>query len=1695
MLNSFTASVAIIVRNTRVFQIGFLHALLAAFLFTVATANCAWAQSALNGATPSGLAPGAPAGSYALSGFDNVNLYNGNLNFRLPIISVGGRGSAGTSIGLLLEQKWMVTTETDEYGTAVNFPDYNGWVRRPFYAGAYVEARTGGNAKVTCASIILGDRPVYIKTLTRLTVTAADGTEYELRDALSGGEPKTVPRNFYGCPTSNPARGKVFVTADGTSATFISDADIYDEPYADTSDSLTISGYLLLRDGSRQRFNQNRISWIRDRNGNRLTFTYVDGTSPVTIITDSLNRQVMAERDVTDATYGLCDRITYKGFGGAARTVHVTKTSLSNALRSGFTLKYYSELFPTLNGSGYGYFNPTVVNSVRLPNGKSYQFAYNSYGELARVALPTGGAIEYDWAAGDASTEYSGGVVQAASINDFGVYRRVMERRVYTDGGSSTPEHKMIYERAAELNGGTSAVVTETRDASNNLLARQNTYFHGSARQSFSQQAADYSKWREGREYMTEVFGYNGAIVLRRVENTWEQRAAVSWWTGAAGDAPPLDPRITQTVSTLSDTNQVSAQTFAYDQYNNQTDAYEYHYGNGTAGIFARRTHTDYLTTNPVNGADYASPTPTTGSIHIRNLPTETWVSADAAGNDKKSRTTFEYDNHADDANHAALVNRPGISGLDVMFTIGNTTRGNATAVSRWLLPSSTITAYQQYDVAGNLVKIKDGRGYEAVAEYADRFGTPDGDARSNSAPTELAVQTSYAFATKVTNALGQSTYSQFDFYTGRAVDGEDINGIVSSGYSTGDALDRPTRIVRAVGFAAQNQTTFSYDDTNRIVTTTSDMHSYNDNLLKSEMLYDGLGRTFETRSYESGSAYIKQTQTFDALGRVKRAYNPHRTTSEATYGWAESTYDLLGRVTLVATSDGAQVTTAYSGNAVTATDQAGKKRRSITDALGRMQRVDEPDSNGNLDYSAGGPFQPTYYQYDALNNLTLVTQGVQTRTFVYDSLSRLTSAANPESGTISYGYDNNGNLTSKMDARSITTSFVYDELNRPTSRSYTNDPQSTPPVYYFYDNQSLPTGAPSFSRGYSTGRLVAVTYGNSSSNGTYRSYDVLGRVTQQFQQTDGVNYQVDAAYNLANIMAIETYPGVSGNRRAVNYYFDAAGRLSSLNSSSTSYASSASVSNISYAAHGGLSNQTLGNGLSHQIGYNSRLQPISISLGSALSLNYSYGFTGSGFSNNNGNITNIDYTGGGLYYTQTFTYDSLNRLATANENSGASWTQTNIYDRYGNRLPSDRSPLLSFNASNNRFVNLPYDDAGNLLNDGAHSYAYDAENKIVKVDGNSSYIYDGEGKRVRKLIGENIRMIYGISGELLSEYNGTTGAIQKEYIYGANGLTATIESSNTQYLTEDHLGSPRIVTNSSGAVTLRKDFKPFGEEITAGTGGRSSGQGWGASSNLRQQFTSYERDTETNLDYAKARMFGSGVGRFTSPDPLLSSGRVENPQTWNRYAYVLNNPMKFTDPTGLSEQGGTTIKHPDRRIVKVNTDEIITVTITADPSPKPDPVTGITGQLTRKNLLDDTEVKFFRFENNTRLTGEDGRDLEQSEFTQTTEIRNDENTATDATTDVNENPEVTVEQNNTEEQPDRNHRVNINVRGVEKSIDYKVRTEGNGVRVPQDYDNKIKIPGIPTFVGVPVNNKPDPIVESMRPKRPGIQTVVIRGY
>jgi len=96
------------------------------------------------------------------------------------------------------------------------------------------------------------------------------------------------------------------------------------------------------------------------------------------------------------------------------------------------------------------------------------------------------------------------------------------------------------------------------------------------------------------------------------------------------------------------------------------------------------------------------------------------------------------------------------------------------------------------------------------------------------------------------------------------------------------------------------------------------------------------------------------------------------------------------------------------------------------------------------------------------------------------------------------------------------------------------------------------------------------------------------------------------------------------------------------------------------------------------------------------------------------------------------------------------------------------------------------------------------------------------------------------------------------------------------QWLVSDHLGTPRMVADLSGSLAgiKRHDYLPFGEEVGAGVGGRTTGQGYVAD-NVRQKFTGYERDNETDLDFAQARYYANTQGRFTSVDPLLASGKV----------------------------------------------------------------------------------------------------------------------------------------------------------------------------------------------------------------------------
>ncbi|NOT60784.1 MAG: hypothetical protein HOP19_11245 [Acidobacteria bacterium] len=146
--------------------------------------------------------------------------------------------------------------------------------------------------------------------------------------------------------------------------------------------------------------------------------------------------------------------------------------------------------------------------------------------------------------------------------------------------------------------------------------------------------------------------------------------------------------------------------------------------------------------------------------------------------------------------------------------------------------------------------------------------------------------------------------------------------------------------------------------------------------------------------------------------------------------------------------------------------------------------------------------------------------------------------------------------------------------------------------------------------------------------------------------------------------------------------------------------------------------------------------------------------------------------------------------------------------------------------------------------------------------------------------------------------------------IIGTTGSSGGGGGNILTWLVQDHLGSTRMEANAAGSITARHDYLPFGEELN--TGIRANNAHGYVASNTRQRFTGYERDNESELDFAQARYYASKHGRFTSVDPLQGSGRAWNPQSWNRYSYVLNRPLSLIDPTGLEgedldEQNGDT--------------------------------------------------------------------------------------------------------------------------------------------------------------------------------------------
>ena len=687
--------------------------------------------------------------------------------------------------------------------------------------------------------------------------------------------------------------------------------------------------------------------------------------------------------------------------------------------------------------------------------------------------------------------------------------------------------------------------------------------------------------------------------------------------------------------SVLSNGNQVQTnQQNCYDPNAIiQTD--EYDWGAGQPGALIKTTLIRYEWQNDLNtGNKFCMNSGQTGylAVNLMGLKQCVQVTSGGASGTVLSETDYGYDESG-----------------SPQGTIGNLT--STTQINfQTGTPSVSKTVYnsqgmpsKQTDPKGNSTQI-----------YYDNTGV---------FPNQVTLPSTTAYGTTVTH---NDSYV-FDSNTGHILSHLDQNGrkttysYVDPASGAADTLGRLHQVtypqtidgtVGGSGALASGYTTYTYDDTPGSLSIKQQTLQTSAGQLLTEITnFDELGEVIS--STDAAGAIIKKN--YDAAGRLYSVSNPQFTTGSPTDGTTYYTYDALGRLIQRNNQDNTLRMYSYAGNAATETDELQHAWTRTSDGLGRLVSVVEP---GSL---------TTSYTYDSLSNLKSVTQQgssaetPRARSFSYDSLSRLLTSANPETGIICYGtwsggtvgsgscasgYDLNGNLIAKTDARGVTTAYSYDALNRILSKTYSGNNSAataiaaaTLPTNYGYDSSGVTNGI---------GRLSTESTGPASTPVTLTSiqaYDAMGRVQSKSTSAPNKSSGASVTYDLAGHQTSMTYP----DGRVIQSGVDTAGRINAVtyvnfNGSTANLPQTyfSEASGYDPASH--LAKAAFGNGVAYAAGYDNRerFSTLTYGLPSAPSWSKQYAWAP------NGNLQSQTDLITGIQ--RQFNYDSLNRLSAAQD-------------------------------------------------------------------------------------------------------------------------------------------------------------------------------------------------------------------------------------------------------------------------------------------------------------------------------------------------------------------------------------------------------------------------------------------------------------
>jgi RHS repeat-associated protein len=678
--------------------------------------------------------------------------------------------------------------------------------------------------------------------------------------------------------------------------------------------------------------------------------------------------------------------------------------------------------------------------------------------------------------------------------------------------------------------------------------------------------------------------------------------------------------------------------------------------------------------------------------------------------------------------------------------------------------------------------------------------------------------------------------------------------------------------------------------------------------IAQSFVLFDHLERPRRASRYALEGGVINQLTEYDSLGRLSRTSVPYFAMI-GTPVWTDFTFDLLGRETTISRersndndASAATSTVDYEGLSVTGTDPLGKVRIEIFDPLGQTSRVTQ--AAGTVDESL------TTYHYDAFGSLarTTDTAGNQT-TLGYNVRGFKTSLVDPDLGSWSYDYFASGELKSQTDAKSQTTTFTYDKLSRPLTREEPADGGSG------MQTTTFTWGASAAS--FNIGQLQSIVLGSYSE--TY-SYDNRARLASTTVVASGGSYVLSQSYKAATgQLDTITYPASTGaSPFKVKYEYDTANQSGLIKEVKDFNAGTVFWQAVSSNALDQYQDVTLGNGLKTLTAFDSvtgainRIESGPSGGNTRQHLQYAWDKLGNLTSRQDVNIAK----------TETFDYDHLYRMIEAQV--GTNTALTVAYNAIGNI--TSKSDVGAYNyhptqkhaATSAGAITMSYDLNGNITTQTNASgtatlswTAYNLPKQISVSTGRSSaFLYGPDRQRYRHVavasgVTETTIYVKGIFEKVTRPF----GTEYRHFILGPEGVLAihnrkSSGTNETRYLLKDHLGSTDVITDEAGASRVKLSFGAFG--------GRRNGTTWAGSptssdqialaSTSRLAFTGHEQLDHLDLVHMNGRVYQPLLGRFISADPFVQD--PFNSQSLNRYSYVFNNPLSFTDPSGFQARG-----------------------------------------------------------------------------------------------------------------------------------------------------------------------------------------------